>query len=53
MQEVVDGQQRLTTVYKFIENEYIIQSEISKDIIRYIVEYMDGDTDEKLSKLKR
>lgn len=53
MQEVVDGQQRLTTVYKFIENEYIIQSEISKDIIRYIVEYMDGDSDEKLSKLKR
>lgn len=53
MQEVVDGQQRLTTVYKFIENEYVIQSEISKDIIRYIVEYMDGDSDEKLLKLKR
>ena len=53
MQEVVDGQQRLTTIYKFIENEYVIQSEISKDIIRYIIEYMGEDTDEKLSKLKR
>ena len=27
------------------------QSEISKDIIRYIIEYMGEDTDEKLSKL--
>ena len=53
MQEVVDGQQRLTTIYKFIENEYVIQSEISKDIIKYIVEYMDGDSDEKVLRLKR
>ena len=48
MQEVVDGQQRLTTIYKFIENEYVIQSDISKDIIEYIIEYMGEDTDEKL-----
>jgi hypothetical protein len=53
MQEVVDGQQRLTTIYKFIENEYVIQSEISKDVIRYIIEYMGEDTDDRLSKLKR
>lgn len=53
MQEVVDGQQRLTTIYKFIENEYTIQSEISKDIIRYIIEYMGEDSDEKLVKLKK
>lgn len=46
MQEVVDGQQRLTTIYKFIENEYVIQSDISKDIIEYIIEYMGEDTDE-------
>lgn len=53
MQEVVDGQQRLTTIYKFIENEYVINSEVSKDIIKYIVGYMGEDTDEKLLKLKR
>ena len=46
MQEVVDGQQRLTTIYKFIENDYVIQSDISKDIIEYIIEYMGEDTDE-------
>lgn len=53
MQEVVDGQQRLTTIYKFIEGEYIIQSEISRNIIEYIIEYMGEDTDDKLLKLKR
>ena len=37
--DVLDGQQRLTTIYKFIENEYVIQSDISKDIIEYIIEY--------------
>lgn len=51
--EVVDGQQRLTTIYKFIENEYIVQSDISKNIIEYIVEYMGEDSDERLNKLKR
>lgn len=53
MQEVVDGQQRLTTIYKFIENEYVIQSDISKDIIEYIIEYMGEDSDDNLLKLKR
>ena len=53
MQEVVDGQQRLTTIYKFIENEYIIQSEVSRQIIEYIVEYMGEDSDHNLMKLKR
>ncbi len=53
MQEVVDGQQRLTTIYKFIENDYVIQSDISKDIIEYIIEYMGEDTDEKLNRLKK
>ena len=33
MQEVVDGQQRLTTIYKFIEEEYSVQSDISRKII--------------------
>lgn len=53
MQEVVDGQQRLTTIYKFIENEYVIQSDISKDIIEYIAEYMGDEDDDKLNRLKR
>lgn len=53
MQEVVDGQQRLTTIYRFIENDYIIQSDVSKSIISYIVEYMGEDTDDRLLKLKK
>lgn len=53
MQEVVDGQQRLTTIYKFVENDYIIQSDVSKAIIEYIVEYMGEDSDSNLLKLKR
>lgn len=53
MQEVVDGQQRLTTIYRFINDEYVIQSDISKNIIEYIIEYMGDEPDEKLAKLKK
>lgn len=53
MQEVVDGQQRLTTIYKFVENDYIIQSDVSRQIIEYIVEYMGQDTDTALLKLEK
>lgn len=53
MQEVVDGQQRLTTIFKFIEDEYTIQGNVSRKIIEYIVEYMGEDHDPKLEKLKR
>lgn len=53
MQEVVDGQQRLTTIFKFIESDYIIQSEISRKIIEYIIEYMGDESDPKLERLKR
>lgn len=53
MQEVVDGQQRLTTVFKFIEDEYTIQGDISRKIIEYIIEYMGEENDQKLEKLKK
>lgn len=53
MQEVVDGQQRLTTIYKFIEEEYSIQSDISRKIIEYIVEYMGDESDVRLERLKK
>lgn len=53
MQEVVDGQQRLTTIYKFISEEYTIQGDISRKIIEYIVEYMGDEEDPKLEKLKK
>lgn len=41
MQEVVDGQQRLTTIYKFILDEYTVQGDISRKIIEYIIEYIE------------
>ncbi len=53
MQEVVDGQQRLTTIYKFIDDQYTIQGEMSRKIIEYIIEYMEDDTDTQLEKLKK
>lgn len=52
-QEVVDGQQRLTTIDKFIDDSYTVQSEISRNIIEYIVEYMGDEHDIKLERLKR
>ncbi len=53
MQEVVDGQQRLTTIFKFVNDEYVIQSDISRSIIEYIIEYMGEESDPKLDRLKR
>lgn len=37
--EVVDGQQRLTTIRDFVSNQYIIKSEWSKKIIEVIRDY--------------
>ena len=58
--EVVDGQQRLTTIYNFVmgtsENSYNnfkIGNEYARKIIEEIIEYMEDDPDSKLKKLKR
>ncbi len=53
MQEVVDGQQRLTTIYNFIKGKYTVQGDYSRKIIEYIVEYMGNDTDSDFVKLKK
>ena len=53
MQEVVDGQQRLTTIYQFISEEYTVQSDLSRRIIEAILEYMGDEQDPKLEKLKK
>ena len=53
MQEVVDGQQRLTTIYQFVSDEYTIQGEVSRKIIEYNVEYMGEERDPKLERLKK
>lgn len=51
--EVVDGQQRLTTIRDFVKNDYIIKSEWSRKIIEIIKEYYDnaGVQDSDLDKL--
>ena len=51
--EVVDGQQRLTTIKDFISNEYTIKSEWSRKIIELIREYFKqaDEDDELLEKL--
>lgn len=40
--EVVDGQQRLTTIRDFVANDYIIKSEWSRKIIEVIKDYYDS-----------
>lgn len=40
--EVVDGQQRLTTIRDFVLNNYVIKSEWSKNIIRVIKDYYEN-----------
>ena len=51
--EVVDGQQRLTTIKNFVSNDYIIKSEWSKRIIEVIKDYYDEAkvTDDKVERL--
>lgn len=50
--EVVDGQQRLTTIYKFVEGDYAIQTEVSRKIIEYVIDYMGDENNKRLEKLK-
>ena len=45
-EEVVDGQQRLTTIFEFMNGKYYVKSEWSKKIIKAIQEYL-GSTDDK------
>lgn len=51
--EVVDGQQRLTTIRDFVNNNYIVKSEWSKRIIEVIKEYYDdaGVQDDTVDRL--
>ena len=58
--EVVDGQQRLTTIYNFVtgtkENKYNnfkISNEYARKIIDEIIDYMGDDDDPQLEKLIR
>ncbi len=53
MQEVVDGQQRLTTIFNFVNGEYAVQGDISRKIIEYIIEYLGDEDDVKLERLKK
>lgn len=47
LQEVVDGQQRLTTIYDFIYNEYRISGEMAKAIALDICDYLNDNNDDK------
>lgn len=51
--EVVDGQQRLTTIRDFVSNQYIVKSEWSKKIIEVIKNYYEsaGVQDDIVDKL--
>lgn len=51
--EVVDGQQRLTTIKGFVDNKYVIKSEWSRKIIILIKEYFEraGVQDDMVDRL--
>ena len=51
--EIVDGQQRLTTIYEFVEGKYEIYSEFSRKIIEAIQEMYGERTDSEFEKLKK
>lgn len=53
MSEIVDGQQRLTTIYEFVEGKYEIHSETSRKIIEAIQEFYGEKTDLEFEKLKK
>jgi len=53
MTEIVDGQQRLTTIYEFVEGKYEIHSEFSRKIIEEIQEFYGERTDLEFEKLKK
>ncbi len=55
LQEVVDGQQRLTTLYNFVNDEYRISGEITKTIALDICDYLEDNNsdDKKLTALRK
>jgi hypothetical protein len=52
--EVVDGQQRLTTIYNFVDKAYEVKAEYAKKIADDILDYLaDLDGDKELEALKK
>lgn len=51
--EIVDGQQRLTTIYEFIEGKYEIHSEFSRRIIEEIEQFYGERTDVEFERIKK
>ncbi len=50
-QEVVDGQQRLTTIYNFISNEYEIGYQTSKEILDETYDLFSSDPSKEVQKV--
>ena len=53
MSEIVDGQQRLTTIYEFMEGRYEIHSEYSRKIIEELQKFYGERTDSQFEKLRK
>ena len=53
MQEVVDGQQRLTSIRDFMNDDHGVQGETARKIIEYVCDYVGIDNDKKIDKLKK
>lgn len=54
IREVVDGQQRLTTINNFVSNDFVVTGDLAKKSIKFIQQYLSTDEDdEKLLKLSK
>lgn len=52
IREVVDGQQRLTTIFNFVNDDFFVSGSYAKKIIQYISNYMSTSNEDDIN-LKR
>lgn len=53
MSEIVDGQQRMTTIYEFMEDKYQIHSEMSRKIIEEVQNFYGEKSAPEFEKLRK
>lgn len=52
-EEIVDGQQRLTTIFEFINSKYTVRSEWSKKIVEAVVDFFGETENDEVKKISK